>query len=320
MARNLDTVTLNQAARDFAGMWTRPDRRSRNGHFYTDGPRRVIQDLYAADFKDEHDYLVGATKEWMGPMSVAEFEVKAAEVFTPRDDKVFADLLKHKLAIDIDGNHIPGAIGTVEIGTRIVGSAPIVKKTKHFGELLLPGNAYWPVYAGELEEREANTGVADPLPSEAEPWPLDVLQAVNPNISAAAAIDMIDALAALFDVGSPNAVINGRTGTQPADPDATESGTLLFTLNMSATAFGAGADAAPGGRITAASITDDSSADATGTLGYNRINDAGGTSILDGSVGTSDADFIYNTLSIVSGAVVSMTSLTITMPQGSTAT
>ncbi len=139
----------------------------------------------------------------------------------------------------------------------------------------------------------------------------------NPRLSANCAIDACDAIVDRLDLGSTDATIRGRTGTQPSDPDATESGTLLFTLTMSATAFGAAADGAPGGVATAASITDDSSADATGTLAYCRIGSTGtgADDEIDGEAGTSGADFNFNTVSIVSGSTVSMTSLTVTVPQ-----
>lgn len=142
--------------------------------------------------------------------------------------------------------------------------------------------------------------------------------ATNTRISNAAAIAACNAIVDLLDEGTGAATIRGRTGTQPANPDATESGTLLFTLTCSSTAFGAAADANPGGRATAASITDDTSADATGTLGYCRagsIGAGGGNAHIDGEAGTSGADFNFNTVSIVAGSTVSLTSWTVTMPE-----
>jgi hypothetical protein len=320
MTRALKIPTLNQAARDYAGMWLRPDQKSRSGAVFVDGPSRVLQDLYGAFYKDEYEYLVTHMKEWMGPATIGEFEKRGAQVFTPRDDKVFASYLRTYLAIDPDGNHVPGVVGRVQIGQRAVGHESQVVRTSTGLAVILPRTLYWPVYAGEEEERRLGSRAVDPLPYGAEPWPLSTLMATNPNISAAAAIVMIDALAALFDVGSPAGLIQGYSGSQPADPDAAATGTKLFELVMNGTAFGAGADVAPGGRVTANAITDDSSADDTGTLGYCRIGDAAELGILDGEAGTSGADFNFNTLSIVAGAVVSMSSLTVTMPQGATAT
>ncbi len=61
-------------------------------------------------------------------------------------------------------------------------------------------------------------------------------------------------------------------------------------------------------------------ADAAGTLGYCRASatNDGATPLddhIDGEAGTSGADFNFNMLSIVSGATVSLTSWTVTMPE-----
>lgn len=88
-------------------------------------------------------------------------------------------------------------------------------------------------------------------------------------------------------------------------------GTLLATLTGGATAFAA---AASGGVLTLNTITDDSSADATGTAAIARIYKSDGTTmVLEGlTVGTSGTDIILNTTSIVALGVVSITSATIT--------
>lgn len=99
------------------------------------------------------------------------------------------------------------------------------------------------------------------------------------------------------------------SGTQPTDPDTALSGnTLLAELALSAT-FAAGAS---GGVLTASSITADSSADNTGTATFASLVTSGGTRKVDMSVGTSGADLNLNTTSIVSGAQVSVSSMTIT--------
>lgn len=322
MPRTLEVATLEGAAKHYAGEWMRPDRKSPSGKVFVGGPSYVLQDLFNATYKDEHDALVKGVKEWLGGKALAEFEKKAKETFAPREDKVFQALLKEKLAVDPNGNHIAGAIGTVQLGNRIVGVRTKIRKTRRFGEVMVRKSEYWPVYAGEPEERAAGSTRPDPLPADAEPWPLSELHATNPNISAEAAIAALDAIVDSLDEGSTAATIRGRTGSQPADPDATETGTLLFTLTMSDPAFGAAGDDTPGAIATADTITDDSSADATNTLTYCRCGatGTGADDHIDGSAGTSSADFVFNTVSIVSGAVVSMTSFTVSLPQGATAT
>ena len=93
-------------------------------------------------------------------------------------------------------------------------------------------------------------------------------------------------------------------------------GTKLATLTMSATAFGAVSDANPGAIMTAAAITADSSADATGTAAvFRMLTQSGGTTILEGTVGTSGADINFNTVAFVAASTIEISSLTITMPE-----
>jgi hypothetical protein len=65
--------------------------------------------------------------------------------------------------------------------------------------------------------------------------------------------------------------------------------------------------------LTLNAIASDASANATGTASWARIFKSDGTTIvLDCSVGTSAADIILNTVSIVAAATVACTSATIT--------
>lgn len=92
--------------------------------------------------------------------------------------------------------------------------------------------------------------------------------------------------------------------------------TKLATLTMNATAFGAVSDANPGAIMTAAAITADSSADATGTAAvFRMLTQSGGTTILEGTVGTSGADINFNTVAFVAASTIEISSLTITMPE-----
>lgn len=124
-------------------------------------------------------------------------------------------------------------------------------------------------------------------------------------------------LAEALDAGTA-AVINIYDSTVPADADtALGAQVLLAQLTCAATAIASDSDANPGGRITFDTITSDSSANATGTATFFRIlTEDGGTVICQGTVGTSSADLILNTVSITSGSTVSITSATITLPEG----
>lgn len=97
------------------------------------------------------------------------------------------------------------------------------------------------------------------------------------------------------------------SGTQPANADAAITGTLLAELTMNASAFGA----PTAGLMSAAAITQDSAADATGTATHFRLFKSDGTTpIMDGTVGTSGCDLNLNSVSIQVGGVVAVSSFT----------
>jgi hypothetical protein len=113
------------------------------------------------------------------------------------------------------------------------------------------------------------------------------------------------------------AVIQIYSGSVPADADAANAGTLLATLTCSATAQTSIADDTPGALATFASITGDSSADDDGTAAFFRISTQSGGTVTDqGTVGTSDADLILNTVAITSGSTVDITAATLLLPEG----
>jgi hypothetical protein len=102
--------------------------------------------------------------------------------------------------------------------------------------------------------------------------------------------------------------------TQPTNADtAVGAQVKLASLPLSATAFAA----AVNGAATANAITTDASADATGTASWFRVFKSDHTTaVWDGSVGTSDADLVLNSVAIQIGAAVSVTSLTLTESKG----
>lgn len=131
------------------------------------------------------------------------------------------------------------------------------------------------------------------------------------KISTAARNAMADAFGALPDAGSPPGYFEIRTGSQPANPAASTTGTLLATCPLSNDSFGA----ASTGAITAAAITSDTNCDNTGTAGYWRLFNAAGTCIAQGSIATSAADMIVNTTSVVAGGTFAISSCVFTMPE-----
>ena len=103
-----------------------------------------------------------------------------------------------------------------------------------------------------------------------------------------------------------SALLRIYDGTRPATGGTAT--TLLAELTCNATF----APAASGGTLTLNAITQDSSANATGTATWARIVTSGAVFVLDCSVGTSGADINLNTTSIVAAAAVSVTSAVFT--------
>ncbi len=133
--------------------------------------------------------------------------------------------------------------------------------------------------------------------------------ATNLHTSIVARNAAANAIAALANSGK----LRIYSGTQPLTPETGIGGsTLLAELTMNATAFGSAA----AGVITANAITSDTTADATGTAAWYRLWQSDGTTPLwDGTVGTATSDMIMNSVAIQSGALVSCTALTYTLPQ-----
>jgi hypothetical protein len=102
-------------------------------------------------------------------------------------------------------------------------------------------------------------------------------------------------------------------GAQPATPEtAVGAQTLLAELRFADPADGADAT---GGVMTLSAITDDASANATGTAAWFRALKADGTTaVFDGTVGTSGENINFNTVAFVSGALIEVTSFEITDP------
>jgi hypothetical protein len=123
-----------------------------------------------------------------------------------------------------------------------------------------------------------------------------------------------DAVVDRIDIGGAG-TIKIYDGAQPANANtAVSTQTLLAEIGFQATAFGA---ANSSGVATAATaLTDDTSANATGTATWARIVNGGGTTIFDCDVGTSGATINLNSTSITSLGTVSISSFTITMPSG----
>lgn len=134
----------------------------------------------------------------------------------------------------------------------------------------------------------------------------------NPQFTDAAIEADVNAVTALLNTG----FLEIYTGAQPTDANTAVSGTLLVTLTLNATAFGAATAAgSPGSRIVTATAgaIGSGTAVATGTAGYFVLYASNGTTVVAmGSVGTAGADLNLSSTSIVSGGTVSVSAFTIT--------
>ena len=119
-----------------------------------------------------------------------------------------------------------------------------------------------------------------------------------------------DALSVLAD----NGYLRIYDGTQPATADtAITTQVLLAELRFNATA----APAASNGVLTFNAITQDSSANNTGTASWFRaLKSDGSTALFDGAVGTSGSDINIATTAIVAGAIVGVSSFVYTVSKG----
>ena len=111
----------------------------------------------------------------------------------------------------------------------------------------------------------------------------------------------------LITYAGSGAIIHLYTGTQPANANtALSSNTLLVSLTISGS-FGTDSN----GTLTVGSVSN-GTAVATGTATFFRITKSDdSTVVMDGTVGTSGADMNFNTVSIVTGDTVAITSGTI---------
>jgi hypothetical protein len=134
--------------------------------------------------------------------------------------------------------------------------------------------------------------------------------ALNPKLSNVAANAEADAVCALANSG----FLRIYDGTQATSADtAVGAQVLLAELTFGSPAFGA----ASAGVATANAITQDSSANASGTATWFRVVKSDTTTVLfDGSVGTSAANLNLNSVAISSGAAVQVTALTFTAQKG----
>jgi len=117
---------------------------------------------------------------------------------------------------------------------------------------------------------------------------------------------MLDQIKTALDAGSGAALIRIYDGTRPA------TGGTATTLLAELTCTDPSAGSASSGTLTFSSITQDASANATGTATWFRMVDSAATFVMDGNVSTSGSDLNLTTTAIVATQPVSISSATIT--------
>ncbi|MCG8608963.1 MAG: hypothetical protein MI864_00365 [Pseudomonadales bacterium] len=128
------------------------------------------------------------------------------------------------------------------------------------------------------------------------------------SVSTDGAAAMLNPLSDLLDSGNAKVY----SGTPPANADASLSGnTLLGTCPLSATS----APDTTTKTLTFNAITSDSSADASGTASFFRLESSGGDVHIQGLCGTTSAyAMVMTTTTITAGGTLPIASCTITMP------
>lgn len=118
------------------------------------------------------------------------------------------------------------------------------------------------------------------------------------------------AMGGAFDGGATFEIFDGSL---PATPTSSNSGdTKLATVTLPSTAFGSAA----GGSVEGAGLPweADGTIEASGTAQYYRLTN--GSMVIQGTVGTSNADFIVTNPNFVQGGSFEITGFTLTINAG----
>lgn len=125
------------------------------------------------------------------------------------------------------------------------------------------------------------------------------------GLSTALRTTRMTAILTAIDAGSGPGTITIYSGTRPAT-----GGALGASVQLGVVTFPDPAGSVSGATLTFGTFVADSSADATNTASWARIADSTGAFVADVGVGVSGsgAEIILNTVNIVSGGQISITS------------
>lgn len=329
MPRPLEIATLEGAAKYYASEFL-ADRKPRDRAW-------VVGQFHQFAYKDEFDVLVELIRDEFGKKAVADFETRLGKL-PKRTDEALKHELAVRKAIDMNGSHLKGKIGSVECGGRAMGTKIIeveapdsIQRRRRLGLKKNDPNANrvfihrvtkntWPIYAGEAEERESKSGVADPFPDVGD---VMTMMALNTRISSETAIAILNlAVEFKLDEGTLGCIVQGYNGTQatPGPDTAVGTQTKLFVCEQTGTdSFQVATDTTDDATMTANAFGTDAALD-TKTLTWCRAGASSSAGVeldahVDGSAGTATVDWVFNTAEIVTSATVSITSWNIVMPE-----
>lgn len=133
---------------------------------------------------------------------------------------------------------------------------------------------------------------------------------------------MADTAADATDFGTTDLtgdmVFYDATGGVPADADvAISTQVLLAQVELEDPAFGAAADATPGGEVTLLGVPlSDISVDADGTVAFVRIRNRNNLAIMQLTIGTGSEDVIVDNTTLVAGTTLTVKAVsTLKMPE-----
>lgn len=134
------------------------------------------------------------------------------------------------------------------------------------------------------------------------------------TITDARALAMCNDLVDAFDNSAAAPTLEIYTGSAPG-PNGGVTGSLLASFDLDTTAaFGPAQMSGTNAVATLTGLPISATIAATGQAGYFRMNDDAGVAILEGTIGTTGADLILDTVSLVQDATLQITSLTISVP------
>jgi hypothetical protein len=113
------------------------------------------------------------------------------------------------------------------------------------------------------------------------------------------------------DLGA-SAILEIRTGAQPANCAAADSGTLLASMTLPSDWMAA----ASAGSKAKSGTWQDTAADAAGTAAHFRLKTSGAVCKLQGSVGQGSGDLQLDNVVLAVGQQVTITAFTLTDPNG----